>query len=106
MLTIVNQQPDVTALQVQECRKCYVHHSLSSPCTEQRSAMLIVVMHLPAADESEQVKSSSGQWIDAEPIDGAFVCNIGGHCEDSSVILQYCHVHSTQQHLSAQLAHR
>jgi hypothetical protein len=26
-----------------------------------------------------QVKNSSGQWIDAEPIEGAFVCNIGAH---------------------------
>ena len=50
MLTIVNQQLDVTALQVQQCRKCCVRHSLSSTCTEQWSAMLLVGMHLSAND--------------------------------------------------------
>lgn len=25
------------------------------------------------------MKNSSGQWIDAEPVEGAFVCNIGEH---------------------------
>jgi len=26
---------------------------------------------------ARQVKNAQGQWIDAEPIEGAFVCNIG-----------------------------
>lgn len=79
MLTIVNQQPDVTALQVQHYRQCVAYYDVSCHLTEQGVPYECRHTHVPATDESEQVKNSNGQWIDAEPVEGAFVCNIGEH---------------------------
>lgn len=73
MLTIVNQQLGVTALQVRRTAVCCAligGDQVSATEREVSRARSDAVL-------CRQVKNAQGQWIDAKPIEGAFVCNIG-----------------------------
>jgi isopenicillin N synthase-like dioxygenase len=86
LLTLVNQEPHISALQVAEihwksCRRSVETVSIlqvTSASHESDAAgfnEVIDVHKLPVL--GLQVKNARGEWITAKPIPGSIVCNIG-----------------------------
>ena len=65
LLTLVNQDEDITALQVQ-------YHTFFF-ALKQPDKPFIVLTELSLL----KVRNLSGEWISAPPVPGTFVCNIG-----------------------------
>ena len=82
MLTMVNQDDGIAALQV--CTRhfavprfvlCWIVCMHAFSCNQHRVVHSDRQCHMCAS--VVQVKNAEGKWITAEPIPGTFVCNIG-----------------------------
>eukprot|EP01023_Acetabularia_acetabulum_P000563 TRINITY_DN10231_c0_g1_i2.p2 TRINITY_DN10231_c0_g1~~TRINITY_DN10231_c0_g1_i2.p2 ORF type:complete len:357 (-),score=53.37 TRINITY_DN10231_c0_g1_i2:292-1362(-) len=78
-MRIIHYPPLQSAHQtnVEQQKQGEIHRSIQLSCGEHTDYGCLTIVNQDEDVSALQVKNADGQWIDAEPIKGAFVCNIG-----------------------------